>query len=198
MSTRQPEHPINPLFAERWSPRAFSGEPITRQQLDSLLEAARWAPSAYNAQPWRFLYALRGSAEWDTFLDLLLPFNQRWAANASALLFVLSKRSFVAPGKEQPAPFPSHAFDTGAAWANLAHQAAHDGLASHAMGGFDGARARVALEVPEDYEFQAAVAIGHLASPDTLPEDLRKREQPSLREPLRKLAAEGRFNSDIL
>ncbi|EPN06679.1 nitroreductase family protein, partial [Pseudomonas syringae pv. actinidiae ICMP 18804] len=49
------DHPIDPQFTERWSPRAFSGESIEQETLLSFFEAARWAPSAYNSQPWRFL-----------------------------------------------------------------------------------------------------------------------------------------------
>jgi nitroreductase len=194
MSIRQTEHLIHSLFTDRWSPRAFGAETLDRSLLESLLEAARWAPSAYNAQPWRFVYALRDTPEWAGFLDLLLPFNQRWAGNASALLFVLSKRSFLAPGKQEAEALPSHAFDTGAAWANLALQATHAGLATHAMGGFDRVRARSLLEVPEDYEFQVAVAIGYRGAREALPEDLQAREAPSSRESLAKLASEGRFS----
>ena len=40
--------------------------------LHALFEAARWAPSSYNSQPWRFLYARRGTPAFDTFLDLLI------------------------------------------------------------------------------------------------------------------------------
>ena len=54
-NTRQPDHPIDPMFLERWSPRAFSGEDIPVETLMTLFEAARWAPSSYNSQPWRFI-----------------------------------------------------------------------------------------------------------------------------------------------
>lgn len=196
MSTsRTPEHPINPLFIERWSPRSFGGEAIGLDQLNRLFEAARWAPSAFNAQPWRFVYALKGTPQWDEFLGLLLEFNQRWAASASALVFVLSKTTFQAAGKDIAAPFPSHAFDTGAAWASLALQAHHDGLATHAMGGFDRTRARELLEIPADYEIHAAVAIGHQGARDALPDDLQARELPSQRAALETLVSQGRFPS---
>ncbi len=49
------DYAINEQFINRWSPRAFTGEPISQETLLSFLEAARWAPSAYNSQPWRFL-----------------------------------------------------------------------------------------------------------------------------------------------
>ena len=54
---RKADHPIEPIFCKRWSPRAMSGAPITDAELMTMLEAARWAPSSYNSQPWRFLYA---------------------------------------------------------------------------------------------------------------------------------------------
>jgi nitroreductase len=39
-------HPISKLFLDRWSPRAFDGQPVPRADLMTMLEAARWAPSA--------------------------------------------------------------------------------------------------------------------------------------------------------
>ena len=68
---RQPDHEIERIFWERWSPRAMSGEALDDGQLARLFEAARWAPSSFNRQPWRFLYAKRDSAHWHAFFDLL-------------------------------------------------------------------------------------------------------------------------------
>ena len=49
--TRVADYPIHTQFTERWSPRAFTGESISKETLLSFFEAARWAPSAYNSQP---------------------------------------------------------------------------------------------------------------------------------------------------
>ena len=87
---RTPDYPIHNMFLERWSPRAFTGQPITQQELLTMLEAARWAPSSYNSQPWRFLYALRDTPAWERFLNLLVPLNQTWAKESSALVFLVS------------------------------------------------------------------------------------------------------------
>ena len=43
---RRTDHPIDPLFLERWSPRAFTVEAISRDAFMTILEAARWAPSS--------------------------------------------------------------------------------------------------------------------------------------------------------
>src|SRR3954452_10072684 len=90
MSPRQPDHPVDPLFLARWSPRAFDGSELPEEDLLTLFEAARWAPSAFNSQPWRFLYARRGDENWPLFLSLLIPWNQSWAHSASALVYILS------------------------------------------------------------------------------------------------------------
>ncbi len=51
MPERVAAFPIDPLFLERWSPRAFLPEALPQEALLTMLEAARWAPSAYNEQP---------------------------------------------------------------------------------------------------------------------------------------------------
>jgi F420 biosynthesis protein FbiB-like protein len=43
------------LFAGRRSIRRYLSLPVSRELIDSLLEAAAAAPSAHNRQPWRFL-----------------------------------------------------------------------------------------------------------------------------------------------
>ena len=93
----------------------MSGEEIGEEELMVLFEAARWAPSSYNNQPWRILYARRGTPHWQAFFDLMVPQNQVWTKNAAALLVFVSKTTFDFNGK----PYPTHSFDTGAAWANL-------------------------------------------------------------------------------
>jgi hypothetical protein len=50
---RKTDHQIEPLLLDRWSPRAMSGEEISREELMRLFEAARWAPSSFNVQHWQ-------------------------------------------------------------------------------------------------------------------------------------------------
>jgi len=190
---RKPDHPINALFTDRWSPRAYTGESIPEATLLSLLEAARWAPSAYNAQPWRFIYARRDTPSWAPLFAGLVEFNQGWAQRASALVLVVSARDAVFPGASESAPNPWHSFDTGAAWASLAFQATLSGWAAHGMAGFDADKLRAAAAVPESYAIEAVVAIGKPGDKGVLPEGLQARETPNSRMPLTQLAIEGRF-----
>jgi len=183
---RRSDHPVDPLFIGRWSPRAFTGEAIDGQDLLTAFEAARWAPSSLNAQPWRFVFARRGQARFDDFLDLLAERNRQWAHKAGALVFFLAY-------KDKVMPSPSHAFDTGAAWANFAHQLHLLGYATRAIGGFDRARAPGVLGAPASFHIHAAVAVGRPAHAHTLPETLREREGPSSRRPLSELVFEDVF-----
>lgn len=192
-NTRQADFPVDPQFTARWSPRAFSGETLDEKTLLTFLEAARWAPSAFNAQPWRFLYARRGTPDWELYLTLVNEFNRTWAQTASAIVFILSKTRFTPPGKTEEQDLASHAFDAGAAWAHLALQASLSGWASHGIAGIERDKIRETLEVPEGYVIQAGVVIGKHGDIAQLSESLRQRETPSTRQPLSALAFAGKF-----
>ncbi len=155
-AARVPEYPIEKLLLERNSPREFTGEPITEQELMTLFEAARWAASSYNDQPWRYVYVMQGDSQWQAFFDLLVPGNQTWTKKAAVLVVVVSHKVFEKTGDVSP----THSYDTGAAGQNLALQGFAMGLAVHALGGFDFVRARELLKLPEDYAVEAMISIG--------------------------------------
>jgi nitroreductase len=186
---RKADHPIESIFIERWSPRAMTGQPLSDDMLNSVFEAARWAPSSYNEQPWKFLYARRDTSHFEKFFNLLTPGNQAWTGNAAVLLVVVSRKVFSRNNK----PNPVHVFDAGSAWENMALQGARLGLVMHGMAGFDPAKARTELNVPDDYDIVAMIAIGHPGDPDKLPENLRSVEIPSGRKPVSEITSEGGF-----
>ncbi|HTH97387.1 MAG TPA: nitroreductase family protein [Stellaceae bacterium] len=192
-NTRSTEYDINPVFLDRWSPRAFTGEAISERDLLTILDAAHWAPSSYNSQPWRFIYARKDTAHWDKLFGLLHPFNQSWVKAASALVIVVSDSTMLPPGKEQRVPSRTHSFDAGAAWGYLALQATMMGWAAHGMAGFDVDRAFTELNVPEGYRVEAAIAIGRKGDKSLLSEKMAAREAPSPRLALSEVALEGGF-----
>jgi nitroreductase len=196
-NSRRADYPIEPIFLERWSPRAFSGEAISDADLRTIFEAARWAPSSYNSQPWRFFYAKRDTPAFAAFLGLLSSSNQVWAKNASALMVLASQKNFTPPGKNEPVESRSHSFDAGAAWGYLALQTLRLGYAAHAMAGFDAARAHKELNMPEDYRPEAAIAIGRMGDKALLPEAIRAREHPNGRNPQTAFVVEGGFPTSL-
>jgi nitroreductase len=186
---RKAAYPIEPIFLRRWSPRALSGEPLSNTEMLTLFEAARWAPSTHNEQEWRFLYARRDTPQWPVFFELLMEGNRAWCQRAALLCVVLAHKVFTQTGK----PNPVHVFDSGLAFENLALQGTAMGLVVHGMQGFDFAKARSSLSVPDDYAVSAMFAVGRPGNPDELPPQLREREKPSPRKPVQEIICEGRF-----
>lgn len=60
----------------RRSVRAFRPEPLSRAQIEAVLEAARWAPSPHGRQPWRFVVAVSPVAK----LRLAEAMGAEWRA----------------------------------------------------------------------------------------------------------------------
>jgi nitroreductase len=190
-AARKPNYEIAPLLLDRWSPRSMTGEALTDEELFPLFEAARWAPSSFNSQLWRFVVARRqNAAEFQAFLDLLAPANRMWGENAAALIVVASRTKF----EHNDKPSITHAFDAGAAWENLALEATRRELVAHGMQGFDYARAKADLSIPDEFEVHA---IGRRAPADNLPEKYRAMEHPSSRRPLTEIVFEGAFGRPV-
>lgn len=189
-------HPrVHGLIRSRWSPRAFSSEEVSTEDLKALLEAARWAASSYNEQPWRFYVATKSDPEgYARLLDALVPFNQAWAGKAPVLIIMAAKKTFSHNGA--PNYYALH--DAGQALAYLMLEATALGLYTHAMAGFDHEKARKAIGLPDDYDLAAAVVVGHLGDPAALTVQMRDSESAKReRKPLSEVAFGSRFNQPL-
>ena len=168
----------------------MTGEDLDNDEIMSLFEAARWAPSSYNNQPWRFIYAKRNTEHWKILFNLLVDGNKVWAKNSALLIVVISRKNF--ENNEKPAR--THQFDTGSAWENLALEAFSRGLVAHGMQGFDYDKARIDLEIPDDFEVMAMIAIGKKGSREDLPPELQEKEKLTDRKPLKDIVMEGIYH----
>lgn len=182
------KYPISDLIFNRRSLRAISDEPLNYQEIMSIFEAAQWAQSSYNNQPWRFIYALKGKLEWNNFFELLYSGNKVWCKNAAMLIVVISKKTF-----DNGKLSRTHSFDTGAACQNMSIQGSSMGLVVHAMGGFDYDKARILLNLSEDYNIEVMFAVGKKGDKNILSEDLQKIEGYAQRKPLAETVFEGKF-----
>ena len=191
MSTqRTAQATVDPIFIERWSPRVFSDQVLSGEEIQSLFEAARWAPSSYNDQPWLFLYAQK-KEDHKRFASLLVDANRVWAERAPLLVYVCARKGY----RRNDKPNRHYAFDSGAAWMSLALAAHKLGLYCHAMGGFDHDASYGVLGIPKtEYEVMAAIAIGRLGNGEGLVDEIRDGDKErSDRRPLAEVAIEGRF-----
>jgi nitroreductase len=187
-ATRQADYPLDAVFLNRWSPRAFSSREVPEETLLATFEAARWAASSFNEQPWRFIIA-RSEDDRNRFLAFLMEANRVWAKDAPVLIVVCSKTTFSHNGS----PNRVYQFDAGAASAYLALGATLNGLIVHGMAGFDQDGARATLGLPTDFEPIAVFALGYHGDASQLPEEVAKREIPIGRRPVKDSIMEGRF-----
>jgi nitroreductase len=174
MSQPKPEHPIENLLYQRWSPYVYAPRPVEQDKLQQCLTAASWAASSYNEQPWTFLVARReDEAEFAKMLGCLVEANQQWACNAGVLMLTVIARNFTKNGK--PNRVAEH--DLGAAACNMALQAAAIGLAVHQMAGVEVSKIRTTYAVPEGYDPMTGIALGYAGDLASADDELAKRDQ---------------------
>lgn len=173
---------VLPVLLERWSPRAFSEQPVSGADLKKVFEAARWAPSSSNEQPWRFVVGLRGTETHKRISETLAGFNKDWAPKAPVLLLGVANTRFSRNGN----PNGYALFDLGQATTLITVQAQAMGFATHQMGGFDHDAIRVALQIPEEFALGSVMALGYQAEPSTLANEklLASETAPRTRKPL--------------
>jgi len=169
----KPDHPIQQLISERWSPYAFTDQPVSDEDLRSIFEAARWAASSYNEQPWRYILATKSrSEEFDRVLSCLVEGNQAWAKNVHALAIGCTALRFTLNNKPNAAAI----HDLGLASATLTLEATARGISVHQMIGILPDKVRELYHVPEDVQPLTALAFGY-ADANAQDDELRKRDQ---------------------
>ncbi|MBI3615607.1 MAG: nitroreductase family protein [Candidatus Omnitrophica bacterium] len=183
------DHPIQDLLAERWSPYAFDGRPVSKADLLSLFEAARWAASSYNEQPWSYIVAAREEpAEFEKLLSCLVEGNQAWAKAAPVLAIGVVSLNF----KLNRKPNRAAHHDLGLASCSLTLEAAARGLAVHQMIGILPDKARELYKIPDGWEALTGLAIGTLGDSNRLPDKLKERDLAArARKPLKEFVFSG-------
>ncbi|MFN2395569.1 MAG: nitroreductase family protein [Bacteroidales bacterium] len=181
---------IHPLLKQRWSPRSFTDQHVTKESVQSIFEAARWAPSSSNDQPWRFIVGFKGDKTWDMIMETLVEFNQKWAKLAPVLALSIGKKISDKNGR----PSKTFMYDVGQSVAYITFQAMHEGLFMHQMGGLNAQKAAEIFNVPEEYQVITAFAIGHKGGPELLEENFAEMEKDERqRHPLKELVFGEKF-----
>jgi nitroreductase len=135
--------------------RALRDEPIPRETLTRLAEAACLAPSCSNSQPWRII-TVSNPEKLEAFKAALTPGNY-WALKAPAITaFVTSQDWDARSSLGRDYAF----FDLGMAAMNYQLQALEEGLIAHPIAGFDPALAKRFLGIPEVAVLLTLVIIG--------------------------------------
>lgn len=187
------DHEIYALIKQRYSPRIFSEKELSEQDVNRLFESVRWAASCYNWQPWRFIYAHKGTEAYKKIVECLSEFNQGWATNAPVLMLSAYKENNP-DGKEN-----FHALhDLGLGLGNMSVQAEYMGIGLHHMAGVDWKKAHKVFDVPEGYHVNTAIAAGYYGGNlENLSDDLQEQETAAReRMPMKDFAFKGGWKSN--
>ncbi|MDZ4247090.1 MAG: nitroreductase family protein, partial [Dehalococcoidia bacterium] len=132
----------------------LSGKEIDKGAIQQVLEAARVAPSGRNQQPSRIV-VVNDKKIIDTLVKESFSEGNAIIAQAPVLIFICAnpKDSINRDGQSY------YLFDAGLAMENLLLAATDLGLATHPMTGFNEAKARQILGIPEDIKIVAATPL---------------------------------------
>lgn len=179
---------LNSLIEVRRARRALADRPISETAVRTLLEAAHLAPSCFNNQPWRLVVATGEALE---RLKGALSRGNYWAKRAPAMIAVASKAELdcrLSDGRDY------FLFGCGMAVGFLMLQATQMGLIAHPIAGYDPAKVKEALGIPDDYVVITLVVLGWPGDPAVLSDKHRELESsPRDRKPLSQVAFWNRF-----
>ena len=146
-----PKGPVFESLLARRSTRSFREEKVSREDIETLLEAAMAAPSSCNLQPWSFVVV--DEEETLAQLKAVSPLGQY---NAPLAILICGETNHLSwKGGWQ--------FDCGAAAQSMMVEAVELGLASVCVGGFDGAAAARLLHIPEGVQPCVIIELGYPA-----------------------------------
>lgn len=186
--------PVNDFLSKRRAYRALAEKSISPAVLTTLAEAAHTSPSWGNSQPWRLVTVFEPSAL-ATLKEALTPGNY-WALKAPAITAFVTHPDWggrLDGGREYAL------FDTGQAALAYQVQAVTEGLYVHPVAGFDQAKAKAALGIPEDFVLVTLVILGWPGSPEGLSEKhLESEKGPRNRKPLSEVFAENRWSENLV
>ena len=160
------------LLKQRYSPRVFKEKHIEETKIKQLFEAVRWSASSNNLQPWRFVYAQKGTEGYDFIFRCLSDFNRKWASNAPLLVLAIYKK------ETDQGQSNFHALhDLGLGLGAMTVQAQYMGIGLHHMAGVDWEKAHKLFGIPDGFHVSTAIAVGYYGgSLNDLPEDLKAEE----------------------
>jgi nitroreductase len=165
-------HPVLDIIKNRWSPRSFSEKPISKEDMNTMLEAASWSFSGRNEQPWRYMVAHKDTDIFHLFFELLFPGNRPWNKKSAALILSLGKETY---GNTEEIN-KSMLYDVGASNMLLTLQANSMEICSHIMEGFDKEKAKTLLNLDKHIIPVVMISLGYLDHADKLEEPFKTRE----------------------
>ncbi|MFC1718874.1 nitroreductase family protein [Candidatus Poribacteria bacterium] len=140
------------VVAKRRSIRKYKSDPISKEDIEYVVEAARLAPSWANSQCWKFVVVTDPEIK-----EELAKAGNSWIAQAPVIIAACADPS--RPGTKGDQQY--YMLDVGIAMEHLILAAADRGLGTCWIGAFDEEAAKAALGVPENIRVVASTPLGY-------------------------------------
>lgn len=176
---------VHTAIETRRALRSLAPTEITAELVRDLAVHAGLAPSCSNNQPWRFVFVFEPER-----LEAMKPVfsrGNRWCHAASLMIAVFSRREDDGMIGDRE----YYLFDTGLAVATLILRATELGLVAHPIAGYDPAKTRQVLGIPDDYNLITIVLVGRRAEavdPSLSPDKVEAETRRPARLPLERYA----------
>ena len=179
------------IIQSRWSPYAFSRQPIEEFKIKAMFEAAGHAPSCCNEQPWMFAFATCDEEKaFNDYLDFLDDEDKAWAKNAYMLIMAFARKTFSANGQLNRFAL----YDTGMAVANMALQAVTFDIYVHQVGSFSTEKVTKYFNYNDNIEAITIMAAGYLGDGSDIPANILQKDETKR---LRKQVNEYAFRNKL-
>jgi nitroreductase len=143
--------------------RNMTDQPVSREQLEKILEAARWAPTGGNQRVHRFI-----AVQNPTLLRLLRMVSPGMFQQPQSIILICIDWDKVAANKF-PTTDRGPYVDLGVAMQTMMLAAHSIGLGSGPVTSFSKAAARIILNLPQHLSPEVMVCLGHPAPAKQLP-----------------------------
>ncbi len=159
----------------RRSIRKFTDEPVTKEQIEEIVDIARFAPSWKNSQSVRYLLiqdkAIKDKIADEAVMGFEWNTNSIKGAPALMLLLTVDKRSGYERDGSESTSKGEHwqSFDAGIASEAFSLAAYAKGLGSVILGIYDEAKVAEIAGVPEGQKVSALIPVGHPAEEPQAP-----------------------------
>ncbi len=148
---------VMPEILQRRSVRSFTSQPLEKDQVERILEAARLSPSAKNRQEWRFVVVQKK----ETRLRIMeAAFGQDYVGQAPVIIAVCTTNI----DYRMPNGQLSYPIDLAFASSHMVLQAVHEGLGTCCITTFDEQEVREILTVPFSMRVVLLLLIGYAES----------------------------------
>ncbi len=139
---------VDDAIRNRRSVRAYADEPVSDEILAKILEAGRVSPSANNRQPWHFIVVKDQE-------------KRKVLSEGKYAKFLTATPVVIVGCGDKVRSEKWRTVDTTIALENMVLQATSEGLGTCWIGSFDGESVRRLLQIPDNLEVVAMLAVGH-------------------------------------